>query len=131
MDERLFNFKVEQINDHDIKIEGEIISDTPLNMSTRIFLHPTSITQFITTLKEITPELIADDTHKPIKNDFDDIGFTIESFEKGDLLTIANNHVKKDGTIDNYGLLDIPYIFQGRENKVYINAICNELIRFI
>lgn len=131
MNEKIFNFKVKQVNKHDIKIEGEIISDTPMNMTTRIFLHPSSISQFITTLKEITPELMADDTHRPIKNDYDDIGFTIESFEKGDLLTIANNHVKEDGSVDNYGLLDIPYIFRGRENKVYIDAICNELSRFL
>lgn len=131
MDSELFNFNVKEENDQDIRIEGEIISDSPMNMSTRIYLHPESIPLFISTLKEITPELIADKTHRPIKNEFDDIGFTIESFEKGDLLTVANNHVKKDGSVDNYGLLDIPYIFRGTPNKVYIDAICHKLASFI
>lgn len=131
MNEKLFNFKVEKINDHDIKVEGEIESDNPMNMSTRIYLHPSSIPEFITALQSVTPELIADNTHKPIKNDFDDIGFAIESFENGDLLTIANNHLMSNGTIDKYGLLDIPYIFKGIPNKVYIDAICNKLNSFI
>ncbi len=131
MDDRLFNFKVEKLNKQDIRIEGEIISESSMNMSTRMFIHIDTIADFIISLKEITPELIADDTHKPIKNEYDDIGFAIESYEKGDLLTIASNHIKEDGTVDNYGLLDIPYIFRGRANKIYIDLICDQLSRLL
>ena len=127
----LFKLTIKKENTQDIKIEGKIKSDSPMNMSTRIFIAEKTIPDFISTLQSVTPELIADKTHKPIKNDIDDIEFTIESFQYGDLLTIANNHIKEDGTIDNYGVLDIPYIFQGIPNKVFINQICDELKEYI
>lgn len=131
MSDEIFQFAIRKENDQDIKIEGEITSGNPINMSSRMFIAKETIPQFITILNTITPEMIAENSHKPIKNNFDDIGFAIESFEYGEILTIANDHVKADGTIDKYGLLDIPFIFKGIPNMVYISSICKELTKYI
>jgi len=123
----LFKLTIKKESDQDIKIEGEIKSGGPMNMSSRMYIAKETIPIFISTLQNITPELAGDPTHRPIKNSFDDIGFAIEGYENGDLLTVVNNHLKSDGTIDNYGLLDIPYIFHGTPNSVHIDELCKKL----
>ncbi|MCP4136302.1 MAG: hypothetical protein GY754_35355 [bacterium] len=129
-----FKFEIVKLSDNEIRVNGDVHYGDGFYQNSRIFLAVKTIPQLIEVF--LDPGLIEqrENEKKTVENDIDKLEFYYDQGDQGLLLSVTGDHVRADGTVDQFGILDIPLRKDEKGetySRKYPDLLAEELKKFV